>query len=594
MDFAPIVHLKAVEVKTGEEDEDVLYAQRCKLYRFEANEWKEKGIGELKLLQHRATRTIRVLMRRDQVLKLCANHRLSADMKLTEMSDKQMSWMTLSDASEPAQTPRAELLLAKFRSRDDALKFKDAFDKAVTTVASMPATSATTPAKSTIAEKPKAVVDSSLGQLFKSDGWKCTACYAPNKKESLVCACCSTSRQSSSSSSSSNTSTTMSNSLTAPSLSTIATATTANTTPASLFRFSLPKVDSSPAQSTSTLPTSSSTTQIASKPLFTFGLSQPQTQQAPPPNSISTPSFGTPKLFDLTAKSTTTPATATGEQNKSPAALSFSPFSSSTANANMPTSFGAVASFAKASGFAGGLQPNAQAPKPLFGSGGGVGNLFASPAPAASASAQVDEDGGGEAGSSNDQNPEEYEPQVDFKPLVKLDEVEVRTGEEDEEAVFKQRCKLYRFEKATNEWKEKGTGEIKVKVSPKTSTNICLNSKLNACAPNNKKVLKHIHNENMYRILMRRDQVLKLCANHRVTSELKFEIFNEKQVRWHAQDYSEGEAKHEMLAARFRSEEDANKFKATLEQAQSDATTNATTTTTTTTTTKSASTATSS
>lgn len=139
-------------------------------------------------------------------------------------------------------------------------------------------------------------------------------------------------------------------------------------------------------------------------------------------------------------------------------------------------------------------------------------------------------------------NPEDYEPQVEFKPLVKLAEVEVVTGEENEEAVFKQRCKLYRFDQDTKEWKEKGTGEIKV--------------------------LKHKTNENVYRILMRRDQVLKLCANHRITRDLKLEIFNEKQVRWHAQDYSEGDGKHELLAARFRNEEDAKKFKDQVERAQ--------------------------
>jgi hypothetical protein len=126
---------------------------------------------------------------------------------------------------------------------------------------------------------------------------------------------------------------------------------------------------------------------------------------------------------------------------------------------------------------------------------------------------------------------------------VKLQEVEVRTGEEDEDAVFKQRCKLYRYMSDTNEWKEKGTGEIKL--------------------------LSHKQNAGVFRLLMRRDQVLKLCVNHRITSDLKFEIFNEKQVRWHAEDYSEGGAgRHEMLAARFKNESDAKKFKEECENAQ--------------------------
>ena len=118
----------------------------------------------------------------------------------------------------------------------------------------------------------------------------------------------------------------------------------------------------------------------------------------------------------------------------------------------------------------------------------------------------------------------------------------MKTGEEDEEAVFKQRCKLYRFDAEKKEWKEKGTGDIKV--------------------------LKHKLNPGVFRLLMRRDQVLKLCVNHRVTGDLKFEVFNEKQVRWHAEDYSEGTGNHELLAARFKSEAEAKKFKEECEQAQ--------------------------
>lgn len=125
-----------------------------------------------------------------------------------------------------------------------------------------------------------------------------------------------------------------------------------------------------------------------------------------------------------------------------------------------------------------------------------------------------------------------------------MKEVDVKTGEEDEEAAFKQRCKLYRFDSNTKEWKEKGTGEIKL--------------------------LKHKENTGMYRLLMRRDQVLKLCLNHRITPDLKFEIFQDKQVRWHAEDYSEGAGKHELLAARFKNESDAKKLVEECTKAQSE------------------------
>lgn len=79
MDFKPVIDLPdLVEVKSGEEDEEVLFCQRAKLFRFDADtkQWKERGIGEMKILKHRTQNRSRIMMRRDQVLKLCANHQI--------------------------------------------------------------------------------------------------------------------------------------------------------------------------------------------------------------------------------------------------------------------------------------------------------------------------------------------------------------------------------------------------------------------------------------------------------------------------------------------------------------------------------------
>lgn len=65
--FEPIIPLPAlVEVKTGEEDEELIFSHRAKLYRFESStkEWKEKGVGDIKILHHRQKNTYRVLLRR--------------------------------------------------------------------------------------------------------------------------------------------------------------------------------------------------------------------------------------------------------------------------------------------------------------------------------------------------------------------------------------------------------------------------------------------------------------------------------------------------------------------------------------------------
>lgn len=188
LDFQPIVKLQEVEVKTGEEDEEILFKNRCKLYRFdsELKEWKEKGVGEIKLLKHRQTQVIRVLMRRDQVLKLCANHRLSPTMTIKEMAPKQLSWLATDFSENVAST---EMLLAKFKTIDDSNQFKKEFEKAVEASKSLPSASPAsvkTLPPSSISNKP------SLSETLKTDKWNCTGCYAPNKKEDTKCMCCGT------------------------------------------------------------------------------------------------------------------------------------------------------------------------------------------------------------------------------------------------------------------------------------------------------------------------------------------------------------------------------------------------------------------
>src|SRR5262245_20247158 len=58
-----------------------------------------------------------------------------------------------------------------------------------------------------------------------------------------------------------------------------------------------------------------------------------------------------------------------------------------------------------------------------------------------------------------DENPENEEPDVEFKPVVHLTEkVDTKTNEELEEQTFKMRAKLFKFDRESREWKERGTG----------------------------------------------------------------------------------------------------------------------------------------
>lgn len=46
------------------------------MFRFDkaGSEWKERGTGELKMLRHSGSGKVRIVMRRDKTLKICANH----------------------------------------------------------------------------------------------------------------------------------------------------------------------------------------------------------------------------------------------------------------------------------------------------------------------------------------------------------------------------------------------------------------------------------------------------------------------------------------------------------------------------------------
>ena len=118
-------------VSTGEEDEDILFENRCKLYRFDSDkkQWKERGVGQIKLAQRKNQNNCRLIMRRDQVHKLCANHAIIGSMEVKRMnnSDKSWTWFTQSDFSEGETKP--EYFCAKFKNEDIALEFKKTFEK---------------------------------------------------------------------------------------------------------------------------------------------------------------------------------------------------------------------------------------------------------------------------------------------------------------------------------------------------------------------------------------------------------------------------------------------------------------------------------
>ncbi|KAF8369583.1 hypothetical protein HHK36_032394 [Tetracentron sinense] len=104
---------------------------------------------------------------------------------------------------------------------------------------------------------------------------------------------------------------------------------------------------------------------------------------------------------------------------------------------------------------------------------------------------------------------EEEDTGAQVAPIIRLEEVAVTTGEEEEDAILDLKAKLYRFDKEGNQWKERGVGTVKL--------------------------LKH-------------------------KDSGKEHAGNDKSCVWHATDFSDGELKDELFCIRFGSIENYKTF----------------------------------
>lgn len=131
--FEPIVSLPEQEIKTLEEDEEELFKMRAKLFRFASEndlpEWKERGTGDVKLLKHKEKGTIRLLMRRDKTLKICANHYITPLMELRPNAGSDRAWVWNTHADFADECPKPELLAIRFLNAENAQKFKAKFEE---------------------------------------------------------------------------------------------------------------------------------------------------------------------------------------------------------------------------------------------------------------------------------------------------------------------------------------------------------------------------------------------------------------------------------------------------------------------------------
>ncbi len=107
--------------------------RRAKLFRWESDSWekeiklwKERGTGDVRFLKHKETKKVRMLMRREKTMKICANFFLAPGITLKENAGSDRSWVwQCVDFSE--EKTDVVTLAIRFANSDNATKFKDEF-----------------------------------------------------------------------------------------------------------------------------------------------------------------------------------------------------------------------------------------------------------------------------------------------------------------------------------------------------------------------------------------------------------------------------------------------------------------------------------
>ncbi|KAK2906230.1 E3 SUMO-protein ligase RanBP2 isoform X2 [Channa argus] len=427
--FEPVVQMpEKVDLVTGEEDEQVLYSQRVKLFRFDSNtsQWKERGVGILKFLKNTTNGRLRVLMRREQVLKVCANHWITTTMNLKPLAGSDRAWIWMANDFSDGDA-KLEQLAAKFKSPELAEEFKEKFEECQRLLLDIPL------------QTPHKLVDTGrTAHLIQK---------AEEMKSGL-------------------------------------------------------------------------------KDLKSF-LTDEKTKIKDDDNQGHITSSNISSLVIKAHSDTTGPTLEWDNYDLREEALDdtadssiyASPVASSSLRKNL-FRFGE-----STGGFSFSFQPG----------------ISPSKSPAKLNQSRVSVGTDDEADVTQD---EERDGQY-FEPVVPLpDLVEISTGEENEQVVFSHRAKLYRYDKALGQWKERGIGDLKILQN---------------------------YNTKRVRLIMRRDQVLKICANHWITKAMKLEPMKgaEKAWVWSAMDFAEeGEGNIEQLAVRFKLQDTANTFKQVFEEAK--------------------------
>uniref|UniRef100_A0A8D0ARQ4 E3 SUMO-protein ligase RanBP2 n=1 Tax=Sander lucioperca TaxID=283035 RepID=A0A8D0ARQ4_SANLU len=612
--FEPVVPLPdLVEISTGEENEQVVFNHRAKLYRYDKglSQWKERGIGDLKVLQNYDTKRVRLIMRRDQVLKICANHRITAAMKLEPMKGAEKAWVwSALDFAEVAEG-NIEQLAVRFKLQDTANAFKQVFEEA-----------------KVAQEKEELMTQVTSRVATLQDSGPSASAQTAVCGKAAIAVLEETTKERTELSPESKPGAALSPSPVNPSKTVVSPPKFVFGTQSlqKFFGFVSPKLHSETEESASSskakdsghlakaLPatpafkvpekgldfrlfkdnpmafwTSTSTTQFEPPAQAEGGsagsdedsevevvyVREPTAEQAALARKLllpltffcyqNEPGYTSDDQTDEPDCQVVWEKKPTPEEEEKARSLQLPPnffcglsTTDSDPDHDKPEDFETEVrkaqqdlvtdtKLSKGADFIQIIfttQGNYISPHiywfPLIAdsnfswanAGATVFGTAVSSAPKNSG-----EEGSDEEDATNNAD-------IHFEPIVSLPEVETKSGEEDEEILFKERAKLYRWDRDLGQWKERGIGDLKILFHP---------------------------TKRFYRILMRREQVLRVCANHTITQAMELKPMNASAnaLIWTATDYSDGDGIVEQLAAKFKTPEIAESFKKTFCECQS-------------------------
>ncbi|KAF6778722.1 hypothetical protein AHF37_01562 [Paragonimus kellicotti] len=606
IDFKPVLERlpDLVDQQTGEEHEKHLFVDRARLYRYDkpSATWKTRGVGEVRILYDPNNDKYRLVMRRDQVKKLCANHAVTADLKVTPHSkDARMAMWAVRDFSEVLDG-KDEAFMIQFKTADILTQFLTTINSCITKLAARTPVKPYTESSQNISSvEPRQITErpsssTSLAIRFgpKPGEWSCSTCLLQNSSDADRCVACQTLKPNGKQETSKSQPVSTTNDITDSILSKFAPQPGSWDCPACLLH-NESSVHKCPACNT-TKPGSSRSLSPSSKPAaptplfggftmssggFVFG--QPRASGSDP---ITTSATLSKPLFSFvgTAHKTQTALTSSISQCLSATVTppkgvelkthvdsdkqsTFAPppifFFGKDPNASVATTKPAAEKdkFVKPGGAFASLDLTGDTQKLSqtggfsfnFGFPGGVNKTQNESQPVASPS-KDDQD--------TDEVEQVDEEKLNFKPVLSTmpAKVTVCTGEENEEVIFCERAKLYRW--GSGMWRERGVGELKLLRTPSTGAVRCL---------------------------MRRDHVLKVCCNHPITVGMQLKPMSSTDGRawtWWAIDFTEPSAsddpntstehaltvdgskgRQETFAVRFKTLEHARNFQDLFENA---------------------------